>query len=139
METTIYTYVNKKVKLLTFDRYYLVKNKLELAKLIDKFCDYDAVVTPDGNPNNFNYPLVLELLPGFGFEFIFVDSKDVVKNIKENIKKNQKMISILGDSVLDKEPCITVQAEEIYSPKEARRLSAWLSKSADWLEQKLSK
>lgn len=44
-----------------------------------------------------------------------------------------------GDSVLEAAPIIQISATEIYSAKEARKLSRWLVGAAKWLKKEEEK
>lgn len=90
MKTVIYTYVNRKPKFFTLDRFYVIKNKKQYNQLIETLLDIDAVSSPhDPNTDTVSYPIVLELSSGFAPNLSEVSKKTV----KKEAKKLQKIIN----------------------------------------------
>lgn len=88
MKTVIWTFENKRPKTYTMDRYYYLKSKAELDKLIDKLLDIDAVTTPA----NLTFPVMLELQDGFGPDLVRADHL----KMRQELKKLQNMVDKTG-------------------------------------------
>ena len=87
MKTIVYTYENTKPVFYELKRYYYLKNKAQLAKLIDKLLEIDAVF----HPENLKFPVILELKAGF--------TPTLVKADLKAMKREQKTLKALRNRV----------------------------------------
>ena len=95
MNTTIYTFRNKKVVLISEPRFYILKSWQEFSDLVDKFLKVDMVATPVDIQKDSKFPLYLELQPGFGVNFRHVS----LNRIKEDLKKERERLKELEFSL----------------------------------------
>lgn len=84
MKTTIYTYRNKKVVLITRPRFYVVRNQKELDEVIDGLMDVDAVISPVGEVP---FPAVIELESGFGPNLLLSTKRQMKKALAQARKE----------------------------------------------------
>ena len=84
MKSYVWTYVEGKPKVFELDRYYLIKNKRQLNKLIDKLLDIDATTIP----GELRFPVLLELESGFAPTLVEAS----LPAIRDDVKKLQKLI-----------------------------------------------
>ena len=95
MNTTIYTFRNKKVVLINEKRFYLLKSWQEFSDLVDKFLKVDMVVTPFDIQRDSKFPIYLELKSGFGVTFHHANKK----SIKEALKKSKEELKEIEDNL----------------------------------------
>jgi len=100
MNTSIYTFINKKVVLVNENgqvpqKYYILKNWQEFSDLVDKFLKVDAVATPADITKDSKFPIFLELKSGFGVNFKYAD----INKVKEEMTKLKSQIKELESAL----------------------------------------
>lgn len=88
MKTSVYTYKNKKIRLITLPKFYLLESKQEYKALIDKLLDIDAVFSPA----KLTYPAVVRIKQGFGVELEPVRMKDYKQSLRQERHRIRQLI-----------------------------------------------
>lgn len=79
MKALVWTYENKKPKAYLLDKYYYIKNKDEMDRLIDKLLDIDAV----SSPANLVFPVLLELEDGFAPTLVKAKQRSIMGQLNK--------------------------------------------------------
>jgi hypothetical protein len=86
LETTVYSFKNRKPVFYKLQRFYKVKNEKKLDKLINELLDLDIDAVASPCPEDLIFPCVLEMQSGFSLSLKQVDKtllKKEVKKLKE--------------------------------------------------------